>query len=368
MSKLKINIKDKRLWFAVGIIIVLTVVFTQINRKDVSYIYTYEKVEKGKIEKTVSVSGTLDLHERVFIRSAIAGEITNIYTDYNEKITKDQLLLEIYSETIVESFENYSDEYRFKRIDLENARDLYLTKKQLYEEELISEREFSDARVAYQRMQSSFENVEKEYQRRKELLEGRKVYASESGTVINKAVVVNQSISAGTLLFEIAPTLDKMNLTINVDESDIGIVKKGQAVTFSVSAYPDETFTGTIRELRISPINVNGITMYESLVVCQNRDEKLKPGMSATATIHIGNKDNVLKVPNQAFMVMPPNADTEDDTVGVWVKKGVSVAKDQQVEKIPVEIGLRGDSYTEIITDTIKESDEVLVSVLKENK
>ncbi len=365
---MSINLKDKRLWAAGGVIAAVAFSFTLFNGKDTVYTYTYNDVEKRTVKKTVSVSGKLDLHERILVRSEIGGEVTNIYADYNERVEKDELLLEIFSEEILESFEQYSDTYRFKRVDLENAYDLYQTKKELYEEELISEREFSDTRLSYQRMESSFREVKKEYERRKELLDSRMVYSPVSGTIINRNVENNQKIGGGHLLFEIAPTLTKMNLTINIDESDIGIVEKGQEVTFTVSAYPDEVFTGTIREVRMNPHNINGITMYKSLVVCDNREEKLKPGMSATATIHIGKKDNVLAVPNQAFMVTPPNASESEPGSVVWVKKSVSVANESPVTMVEIETGLRGDSFTEITSGEIKESDEVLISVFKEKQ
>lgn len=367
MSKIKIKIRSPWIWGFVFIAAAILIYFALYNETDVEYVYSYEKAEKGNISKTVSVSGSLDLFERVFVHSAIAGSVTKINTDYNEKITKDQLLLEIYSEEIVESFEKYADTYRFKQVDLANSRDLYETKKELFAEELISERELSDAKIAYQRMQSSFEEVKKEYERRKELLDSRKIYAPTSGIIINRGVDINQAVAAGTLLFEIAPTLEKMNLTINIDESDIGIVEKGQKVSFKVSAYPDEEFSGNIKEIRMSPKNINGITMYESLVICENREEKLKPGMSATATIHIGSRQNVLRVPNQAFLVIPPDSEEQEKT-GVWVKKSISVANEMPVKFIEVEAGLRGDSYTEVVAGEIKKSDEVLISVIKEKK
>jgi HlyD family secretion protein len=371
MAKMNINIKDKRLWIAAAVIIAIVVVFFQINKKDQVYIYEFAKTEKGEVAKTVSVSGDLDLFERVFVRSEIGGEITEVHTDYNEEVNEDDLLVEIYSEDIIESFESYVDTYRFKQVDLQNSRDLYQTKQDLFSQELISERELSDAKVAYQRMLSSFKDVEKEYLRKKELLDSRMVYSPVSGTVINKNVEPNQVIGGGHVLFEIATTLEKLKLTINIDESDIGLIKKDQKVSFRVSAYPDEEFFGTIREIRMNPHKIDGVTVYKSLVICENRDNMLKPGMSATATIHIGNRLNVLRVPNQSLVVIPPDVDLEEleksEKTVVWKKKDL-VVDGIPYEKVEIDTGLVGDSYTEITSTNIKESEEILISIIRESQ
>jgi HlyD family secretion protein len=152
-----------------------------------------------------------------------------------------------------------------------------------------------------------------------------------------------------------------MILTISIDESDIGNIKKGQQVIFSVSAFPDKKFNGIINQVRMNPVKSGGLVTYQALVVCENSELLLKPGMTATATVVIDQKANVLRVLNQAFLISPENdSDSENGKKYIWKKTGIGTGK--SYKKTEVKTGLAGDMHTEIV-DGIKPGDEVMIKI-----
>lgn len=358
----------KRIWL-VGVLVIVVAVFVAINRnKDQGEIsYSFDLASKGTVEKNISVSGSLSLSEEFLVRSEIGGEIDVIHKSYNDVVKKGDLLVEIFSPEIDEAFEQFSDTYHFAKIDLQNMKELYLTKKKLYAEKLISEKEYSNAKVGYERKLSEFKRTEKQYQEKKEQLAGKKVYAPVDGVVIDASIKERQQIGGGAVLYLLATNLDTMHLTVKVDESEIGSIKKGLKANFSVSAYPDESFTGIVDQVRMTPINVEGIVMYESLLVCKNKDNMLKSGMSANVTIHVAKKENVLRVPSQAFLVSPVEVDADVGEKYVWRKSSISV-EGPPVERVDITTGLTGDDFVEITSGKLKEGDEILTGMYRTEK
>jgi len=155
-----------------------------------------------------------------------------------------------------------------------------------------------------------------------------------------------------------------MQLIINVDESDIGCIKQYQRVIFSVSAFPEQTFTGNISQVRLNPITKGEIVYYQSLVTCNNSKLFLKPGMTATVTVEISKRKNVLRVRNEAFIVSPVEVEDEPGRRYVWRKRNLAI-DEFAVERIEVKIGLEGDYYTELCSNKIKAGDDILISIHK---
>ena len=188
-----------------------------------------------------------------------------------------------------------------------------------------------------------------------------RIYSPITGIVISVNVEKDTSISTSTSLILLATSLSKMLLTISIDESDIGAIKNGQQVVFSVSAFPDKKFKGVINQVRINPVKSGGLVTYQALVVCENTELLLKPGMTATATVLIDHKFNVLRVLNQAFLISPVNKNHPNDGKKfLWKKAGISSGK--PYKKTEVKVGLVGDMYTEII-DGIKAGDEIMIKI-----
>ncbi len=329
--------------------------------------YTYADVSFGSVEKTISVSGKLELFDIYTVVSKIGGFVGKVNVSFNEVVKKNQVLSEIDSVDTDEAFEAYKDTYKFAKIDVINTKEMLKTKELLFDEKLISQFEINAAKLQYDKVVSTYTMVQKEYKKRLDNVEYKKILSPTAGIVIQSWATERLPVGPGTQLFLITPSLEKMKLIINIDESDIGFVKIGQEVLFSVSAYPEKEFKGNIEEIRMNPILRDGIVAYESLVVCKNENSLLRPGMTASATVNIAKKDNVLKIPNQAYVVSPLDIQIKRGQRFVWKKKLVSVG-DLPMEKIEVKLGLIGDTYSEVIEGKIEDGDEVLISITKKTE
>lgn len=334
-------------------------------KKTEKIVYSFEKVDKGDVVKTVSTSGKLEIQGSYYIHSEISGVVTEVNVEINQKVKEGDLLAYIDSPSTVEDFERYKDTYKFAEIDMRDARELYRTKEELYREELISKKELDDAKLAYERAFSNYKQIQQNYSYKSKSVESRYVKSPIDGIVLVKKIALRDTVGSGNLLFEIVPSLDTMRLIVNVDESDVGYVKPGMNVDFTVSAYPDEVFRGIIDQLNMTPVLIDGITMYQTVVNCTNSESKLRPGMNATATIKSGHVKNVLRVPNQAFYTTPVGVEVEDKAKVVWKRKGIA---NDQFDKIPLELGLVGDSYAEVKSGELLENDEILVGITRERK
>ena len=333
---------------------------------DRTYSYTYEKIGKGSVEKTISASGHVEVQNLERVLSKMSGIVSHVYVNVHDNVKKGKLLAVFDSTDIDQNlkkskvrFDNVSDELEKAKRELENS-------KNMLKENLISKQSFENSTYQYKSVLNKYKQIKIDHEIMLEQKRHTKVYSPISGIIIDRNVNNDFPIGNNREMFTIAPSLKKMIVLIDVDESDIGYVKKNQDVIFTVSAYPDSKFKGTIQYVSISPKNKGGIISYGSTVVCKNEDLKLKPGMTASATVIVKRKKNVLRALNQAFLVSPIEIpyDQDDENKYVW-KKTKSIVDAIPMKRVNVKTGLVGDMYTEI-TENLKEGDEVLIKVIEE--
>jgi HlyD family secretion protein len=259
----------------------------------------------------------------------------------------------------------------FKRatIELESVKDFYESKQKLFEDQLVSQKEVDDSRRNYEKAISMYNQSKLSYDAALSSSNAKRIYAPISGIILQREIDPKVPVPAGKLLFVIAPDMKRMKLIVNVDESDIGFVKTGLTVEFTVSAYPDKVFSGKITQVRMNPIVIpvgqgSRMVTYESLVECANPQMLLRPGMSATALVNIDRKSNVLRIPNAAFMIAPMPVESEIGKKYVWKKERLSV-KAIPMKRVEVKTGLIGDDFTEFQGKDLSEGDEVLVGMHK---
>ncbi|MCL1912134.1 MAG: HlyD family efflux transporter periplasmic adaptor subunit, partial [Leptospirales bacterium] len=174
----------------------------------------------------------------------------------------------------------------------------------------------------------------------------------------------NLAVQVNTPAFNVAPNLKTMELTLDIDESDIGNIKKDQKVVFTISAFPDKKFSGNITSVSINPVQKGNLVVYQPIVTCDNSEMLLKPGMTATVTIAIAVKENVLRVPNQALIVSPDfNDQPKQNEVPIVWKKNINPLQNSPLTRVEVKTGLSGDMFTEITDDSLKNGDEILVKI-----
>ncbi len=362
------NLKKKHI-IAGSVVIIILIVYLSIRGCGVStdVEYQYERISMGEVVKTISVTGKLDVLNSYQVLSKINGVVNRIYVDYNQQIRKGQLLANIDSTEIDQQLLRVGAQLEKAKLDLVGARTEYDTKKDLFKDNLISKKDLDQAELNYKKIQAQLQQFRIDYDIAWKNKSYTRIVSPASGVVFAIEVKSSEVVGLAKPLFVIAEDLRKMYLTISVDESDIGRIAKGQRVTFTVSAFPSSVFEGKIDQIRFSPINTEGIVTYQAIVICDNKDQLLKPGMTATATIIVAQKNSVKRILNEAFIVSPMETKPEPGKKYIWKK--VRMKMDQvPLKRVQVNTGVVGDYYTEILSDSIKTGDQILVRIDKKLK
>jgi HlyD family secretion protein len=292
------------------------------NGKNNEVKYRTEAITKGDIEALVVTSGTLNPTEIVDVGSQVSGKIAKLGADFNSQVTQGQIVAELDQEPLRMKIDQNEANYRSRVASLERAKLTLATQekkfersKALFEKNLISFEEQETAEVAYLNAKSDLITSEASLEQAKSTLDLSRVDLSYAiirspvdGVVISRKVNVGQTLQASTqapVLFQVATDLTKMKVECSVDEADIGKVKEGQTVRFTVEAFPNDNFLGVVRQVRYSPETVQNVVTYTTVVDVENPDKKLMPGMTATVSIIVGEAKGVLRVPNGALRFTP---------------------------------------------------------------
>ena len=351
---------------------------------DVSY--RTARVRRGSLRSTIQATGTLSAEETVDVGTQISGTIREIYVDYNDKVKEGQLIAVMDSRTQQADVDMAKANVLSAKADLAKAnakllranRDLSRTR-QLVKKDLIARSEL-DADVADQATakadvlvaQAKVAQYEATLRKQEINLSYTKIYSPVDGVVVAKNVEKGQTVAASyqtPSIAEIARDLKQMQVEVNVDEADIGSVKVGQRAEFTVDAYTDATFTGSVTQVRISPKSSNSVVSYTVIVKVNNDEEKLMPGMTANVSLIVTEKNDILLVPNAALR-FNPNVNTNvqapmgprrrGGNVAAVETPGVYVLMNKKPVKIEVEKGITDGTRTEILSG-VEEGTEVLV-------
>lgn len=328
--------------------------------------FEYQPASVGTVEKTISVTGIIEVLDATRVASKTTGIVNKVYADFNQEVKKGDVLAVMDSTDMDQRLAKIAAQIESGKIEMIIAREDLESKRALFKENLISEKGLERAEFNYKSMEYKNRQVQVDYNIARKMKADTRILSPINGIVIARSVEDNSPVPINTPLFIVAPTLKNMRLIISIDESDIGMIKKGQGVNFTVSAFQDKTFQGKISQVRINPVVKGGLVTYESVVICDNTELLLKPGMTATATIEINKKENVLRVPNQALLISPLDEESDENKNVVW-RKTDKLTGSLPVEKVPVEIGLRGDNYTEI-KKNIAKGDLILIKYIKGGK
>lgn len=269
------------------------------------------RAERGELTETVTATGTIESVTQVDVGTQVTGIIDKLYADYNTVVTKGQLIAEI-EKTLLES------DLRSAEANVESARLTYeynLTNynrdKALHDKQLISDYEFQTSTKDFEISKTAYDKAKADKVRAAKNLNYAEIYSPIDGIVISREVEVGQTVVSNmnvANLYTIAD-LDNMQVIGNVDEADIGQVKVGQAVTFSVDAYSDELFEGHVTQVRLNPTTESNVVTYEVVVAASNPEHKLIPGLTANLTIYVMREQNVLLLPTKAFTFQPQHSD-----------------------------------------------------------
>jgi len=259
------------------------------------------------VENTVTATGTIEPVETVEVGTQVSGKVEKIYVDFNDVVKKGQLLAELDKLTLNQSVSRAKASLTSSESQLNYAKLTYERTKQLYESNAATLAAYQEAQNTYTQAQMSKKNAQAAYDQALVDLAYAEIYSPIDGVVLDRAVEVGQTVAASfstPTLFTLANDLTKMQVEADVDEADIGQVKVGQKVTFTVDAYMEDIFNGTVNQIRMKPTTTSNVVTYTVIIDAPNPDLKLFPGMTASVTI-VTEEQTGLAVPAEAFNFMP---------------------------------------------------------------
>lgn len=269
------------------------------------------KAERGELTETVTATGTIESVTQVDVGTQVTGIIDKLYADFNSVVTKGQLIAEIEKTLLQSDLTSAEANVESARLTYEYNLTNYQRDKALHDKKLISDYEFQTSTKDLEVSKTAYDKAKADRVRAAKNLNYAEIYSPIDGIVISREVEVGQTVVSNmnvANLYTIAD-LDNMQVIGNVDEADIGQVKVGQAVTFSVDAYSDELFEGHVTQVRLNPTTESNVVTYEVVVAAPNPEHKLIPGLTANLTIYVMREKNVLLLPTKAFTFEPTASD-----------------------------------------------------------
>jgi HlyD family secretion protein len=270
--------------------------------------YRFATVQRGDVDATVSATGTLEPVRTVQVGTQVSGQISALYADYNSHVTKGELIAQLDPTLLKQAVIQAEADAERAKADLDQAKYQLDQSKRLFATKVITETDYRTAEHAWAVADAANTSAQASLDRARQNLRYANIYAPIDGVVIERNVDVGQTVAASfsaPQLFLLARDLTQMQILAQVDESDIGQIKTGQPVTFTVQAYPDQTFAGTVSQVRLESKTEENVVDYTVVINVTNKDGKLLPGMTATATFLVASARNVLKVPDAAVRFHP---------------------------------------------------------------
>ena len=326
--------------------------------------YATANVSKGDISNSVTATGTIEPVTEVEVGKQVSGIIDKIYVDYNSVVTKGQLIAEMDRITLQSGLASQKATYDVAKAEYEYQQKNYERSKGLHDKSLISDTDFEQALYNFQKAKSSYDSSKASLAKAERNLSYATITSPIYGVVICRDVEEGQTVASGfetPTLFTIAADLTQMQVVADIDEADIGGIEEGQRASFTVDAYPNDTFNGVVTQIRLGDASSSSsntssssstVVTYEVVISAPNPDLKLKPRLTANVTIYILDKKDVLSVPNRALRFTPEEPligknDIVNDCEGehkLWTREGNTFTAH------PVEIGISNGISTEIIS------------------
>jgi HlyD family secretion protein len=380
--------KSKKIWWILGIIAVVIIA--------IILIFTLKKGKKGElqvmterslidsIEVTVTATGELQPVYKVDVGTQVSGIVEHIYVDFNSVVKKGQLLAELDRSNLNEQLTQAKTNVSNAQSNLTLAQQQYDRIKTLYDNKAATQETYESAVNSLTLAKNQLKTAQSDLSRAQTNLSYATIYSPIDGVIMNKAVEEGQTVASSfstPTLFTIANDLTQMQVEAKVDEADIGEVKAGQPVTFTVDAFPDDVFSGTVKEVRINPTVTSNVVTYTVIINAPNPETKLFPGMTANVSITTKKESGVCIPLTALYASVDPESmkqlekkgytfkslykNQEELTQGlkdvtkktIWVKRG-----ENTYEQISVTVGLNNGVKT-LIPEGLNEGDEVIISV-----
>lgn len=352
MKKLKIS----KVWIAMTVVVIIAVAAWALSgEKEKEEInFKQEKVSLQTLQNSVTATGTIEAVTSVTVGTQVSGIVNKLYVDYNSQVKKGQVIAELDKTNLLSELNTAKANMASAQSQL-NYQSANMKRYQtLYQKGLVSADDYENALLTYRQAKEEVATAKEQVQRAQTNLGYATITSPIDGTVISKSVEEGQTVAASfntPELFTIAKDLTNMQVVADVDEADIGAVKEGDRVTFTVDAYPDDTFEGTVKQVRLQATTTNNVVTYEVVISAQNADLKLKPGLTANVTIYTQERTGVLAVANKALRFTPTKETVGKDMkiVDCKGKNKVWTLDGKTLTAHPVSIGQTDGMHTEII-------------------
>ena len=345
----------KKGWIGIGVVAVLIIAWFLLKGGKTEEKVSFEtaKVEKKSIHTSITATGTIEPVTSVTVGTQVSGIVAKLYVDYNSIVKKGQVIAELDKTNLISELNTAKANLASSQSTATYQQANYNRYKTLYDKGLVSADEFENAQLSYQKAREDV-NAKRESVRKAETNLGYATITSPiDGVVLSKSVEEGQTVAASfntPELFKIAQDLTDMRVIADIDEADIGGVKEGQRVSFTVDAFPDDHFEGRVTQVRQQATTESNVVTYEVVISAPNEDLKLMPGLTASVTIYTMEKNDVLVVPSKALRFMPNQAFLEkDQTIAdveadhkLWTMEGNTFKAHK------VEIGTSNGELTEI--------------------
>ena len=325
------------------------------------------KVEKATIGSSITATGTIEAVTTVEVGTQVSGIIDKIYVDYNSPVKRGQVIAELDKTNLVSELNSANSNLQGARSDLNYQQANYNRQRTLFEKGLISANDFESARLALEQAQSVLSQRQEAVNKARTNLGYATITSPIDGIVLSKAVEEGQTVASSfntPTLFTIVKDMTDMRVIADVDEADIGEVREGQRVTYTVDAYPSEVFHGTVTQVRNEATTTNNVVTYEVVISAPNPDLKLKPGLTANVTVYTLEQPNVVSVPSKALRFTPTKEMLQpgQKIVDCNAKKKLWVREGNTFKAYGVSVGISNGTRTQIVSG-IKEGTEVIVDI-----
>ena len=366
MKKLRIS----KIWIAVVVIVIDAVAAWAMSggKKEEDINFKEEKVALKTLQNSVTATGTIEAVTSVTVGTQVSGIVNKLYVDYNSQVKKGQVIAELDKTNLLSELNTAKANLASAQSSLNYQAANMERYKTLYKKGLVSADEYENALLTYRQAKEQVASSKESVQRAQTNLGYATITSPIDGTVISKSVEEGQTVAASfntPELFTIAKDLTNMQVVANVDEADIGNVKEGDRVTFTVDAYPDDTFEGTVKQVRLEATTTNNVVTYEVVISAPNADLKLKPGLTANVTIYTQERSGVLAVANKALRFTPTKETVGKDMkiVDCKGKNKVWTLNGNTLTAHPVTIG-QSDGINTEITKGLKQGDKIVTEIV----
>ena len=349
--------KLSKVWLVVAVVIIVAIVAWALSgsKKEEQISFETAAVAPANIMNSITATGTIEPVTSVTVGTQVSGIVSKLYVDYNSVVKKGQVIAELDKTNLMSQLNSAKTQLATAQSQLNYQTTNFNRYKTLYQKGLVAADDFDSAKLSYTQAKEQVAAAKEEVQRAQTNLGYATITSPIDGIVLSKSVEEGQTVAASFStpeLFTIAQDLTNMQVVADVDEADIGDVKEGERVSFTVDAYPDDTFEGTVKQVRQEATTTNNVVTYEAVISAPNADLKLKPGLTANVTIYTAERKGVLSVQSKALRFTP-----QKETVGkmkivdqtgnaknkVWTIEGNSIVAHN------VNIGMTDGTNTQIL-------------------